>query len=289
MLANRNIDWPFHPTPEPYSLIGSANWRNYKVACDAFVVSNGTVSVWGRVQSSPQTADPAKGYWLTLGTDGRWALKAFTRTLAAGQILFPPNRWHKLELRFVGRRVTASADNVELTSLQDRSYSRGQAGLGTGWNQALFDNFSLLPLSGPEPPEPVNLASQAKATASSEWDEQFPARFANDGNPRTRWNSAPGRLTNEWVELDFDKPVQVDAVRLVQFMRRITKYAVQYHQGAAWREALVAAHRDEDDWVDEFPPVRSDRFRILVLEVSGHDPRNSTPSLYEIEAFEAQR
>ncbi len=287
VVLTRNIDWPFHPTPKPYSLLGSPNWRNYRVSCDAWVETAGTVSLWGRVTSSPQSADPAKGYWLSVGSDGRWALTAFTRPLASGQCAFAANRWHKLELRFMGARITALADNVELTTVSDWAYRKGQAGLGTGWNQALFDNFSIQPLAGPEPPEPANLAQGAQATASSQWNDQFAARCAIDGNPQTRWNSASGKLTNEWVELHFGKPARFNAVRVMQFMKRITKYKVQYLDGADWRDALLATHQGEDEWLDVFPPVQSDRMRLLVWEVSGTDPQNSTPSLYEIEVFEA--
>jgi hypothetical protein len=288
VIPGRNIDWPFHPTPEPYSLIGSPNWRNYSVSCDALLETNGMVSIWGRVVSSPQSADPAKGYWLRIGTDGRWALQAHKRTLASGQASFQPNAWHRLELRFAGRRIAALADKVELAAVENFTYSKGQAGLGTGWNQALFDNFRVEPLPGPEPPDPVNLATTAKASASSQWDDHYSARFACDGNMQTRWNSAQGKLTNEWVELNFGKPVRFGAVHLVQFMKRITKYQVQYFDGAAWHEALVASHPDDDEWVDSFPPVQADRIRVVVLEVNGTDPQNSTPSLYELGVFEAQ-
>lgn len=77
-------------------------------------------------------------------------------------------------------------------------------------------------------------------------------------------------------------------MRLVQFMKRITEYQVQYHDGATRREALTAAPPGENEWVDAFPQVQSDRMHIVVLEVNGTDPRNNTPSLYEIEVFEAQ-
>ena len=155
-INGRNIEWPGHPTPEPYSLIGSLDWRNYKVTCEARVETGGAVSVWGRVTSSPQTADPAKGYWLRLDTDGHWALKAFTRVLATGQTDFRPGIWHKLELRFLGRRITGLLDNIELATVEDFTYTHGQAGVGTGWNVALFDNFSIQPMTGPEPPDLVN-------------------------------------------------------------------------------------------------------------------------------------
>jgi hypothetical protein len=122
---------------------------------------------------SPQSADPAKGYWLSLGTDGHWALKAFTRTLAEGQTEFRPGTWHKLELRFAGGRITGIADHVELASVDDWTYSRGQAGLGTGWNEALFDNFLVQPLTGPEPPELEVYEAQGEGKrrigAEAEW------------------------------------------------------------------------------------------------------------------------
>jgi galactosylceramidase len=286
-ITGRNIEWPGHPTPEPYSLIGSPHWRNYKVTCDARVETAGAVSVWGRVTSSPQTADPAKGYWLRVDTDGHWALRAFTRALAAGQTDFRPGIWHKLDLRFLGRRITGLLDNVELATVEDFTYTHGQAGVGTGWNEALFDTFSIQPLSGPEPPELINLARNAQASASSQWDDQFSAHCAIDGNPQTRWNSAPGKLTNEWVELNFGKPVRFTAVHIVQFMKRVTRYQVQYHDRAGWRTALSAAHPGEDEWVDAFPPVESDRLRLVVLEVAGQDPQTSTPSLYEVEVLAA--
>ena len=51
---------------------------------------------------------------------------------------------------------------------------------------------------------------------------------------------------------------------------------------------MVASHPDDDEWVDSFRPVQADRIRVVVLAVNGTDPQNSTPSLYEIEVFEAQ-
>ena len=83
------------------------------------------------------------------GTDGHWELKAFTRTLASGSVPLAAGRWHKLAMKFLGRRIAASIDGVEVKVVEDGAFSAGMAGLGSGWNNALFDNFSVRPVSAP--------------------------------------------------------------------------------------------------------------------------------------------
>ncbi|NLF07673.1 MAG: hypothetical protein GX594_06800 [Pirellulaceae bacterium] len=48
-----------------------------------------------------------------------------------------------MKLKFDGPRITASIDGREVVSIEDRTYGAGMAGLGTGWNRAMFDNFSV--------------------------------------------------------------------------------------------------------------------------------------------------
>lgn len=45
--------------------------------------------------------------------------------------------------------------------------------------------------------------------------EQHPAIFAVDGARRTAWCSAPGQTTDEWIELRFDRPLEIRRIRLV--------------------------------------------------------------------------
>lgn len=155
-LETNGIDWPFHPTPEPYSLIGSAQWRDYEVSVSTFIEKTGSVSVWGRIQASLQNAQPAEGYWLQVASDGRWQLHAFTNLLAAGTILVAPHQWHDLKLRFSGPAITALVDRQMIATVQDRSFSQGMAGVGSGWNTALFDDFSLRPLANTAALKPHN-------------------------------------------------------------------------------------------------------------------------------------
>jgi galactosylceramidase len=286
LIASTNIDWHYHPTPEPYSLIGSPAWSNVIVTCETRLDYPGAATLWARVASSPQTEQPAKGYWLRVGTDGRWALKAFTNTLAEGQVAFTTNRWQLIGLMCLGPRITAWFGSEKLVSVTDLTYRRGQAGIGTGWNQAWFDNFSVQPISGLALSDPSNLAKTAQATASSQWDDQHAARFAHDGDGKSRWNAAAGRLTNEWLVLDFGQATRFNTVRVQQFSARITEYKLQYLAGDEWRDAVSRACKDEAEWLDTFPVVESRKLRLLVVRVSGNHSENHTPALQEMEVFD---
>jgi hypothetical protein len=48
-----------------------------------------------------------------------------------------------LRLRFAGDKITAVIDGAEVQTIEDATYRSGMAGLGTGWNTAEFDNFSV--------------------------------------------------------------------------------------------------------------------------------------------------
>ena len=146
-VARRGIDWIGHPNPDPYTMIGSTKWRDYEVCCDVNVEKSGYASLFGRIVSGPQSAEPPKGYWLKVGTDGRWELKAFTKTLAAGNVSFAADRWHTLTLEFAGPIIGANIDGVRVKTMRDATFDAGMAGVGSGWNHALFDNFTVRPVA----------------------------------------------------------------------------------------------------------------------------------------------
>jgi hypothetical protein len=149
---------------EPYTLLGSADWRNYEVSADVRIEHRGSVSLYGRVSANAQTADPPRGYYLTVADDGRWALWAFNSRLAEGRVNFAADQWHKLKLCFAGTRIRAEIDGGTVRSVEDFAYHSGLAGLGSGWNTALYDDFAVRPVAGPEM---VNLAKGRPTRASS--------------------------------------------------------------------------------------------------------------------------
>ncbi|MGO8747510.1 MAG: discoidin domain-containing protein [Thermoguttaceae bacterium] len=284
-IAQRGIDWDHYPTPNPYTIIGSAKWRNYEVACDAYIERAGCVALFGRIaQSLLSCCDPPHGYWLKVNSDGRWELKAFTKTLKSGTVAFAADRWHKLALRFSGSRIVASIDRVEVQALDEDDldgFDRGMAGLGSGWNNARFDNFSVREVAGPSRPRRANLALGKKATASSNYSDSFSARFANDGNPATRWNAAVGNEAGAWLEIDFGRPTRFNRIAVRQLDQRIEKYKIQYWDGAGWRDAHSGATADES-WRASFPPVQASRVRLLVVSTRN----NITASIYEFGVYD---
>jgi galactosylceramidase len=147
VVTRRGIDWHYHPTPEPYTMIGSTEWRDYEVACDVRVEQTGHAAVFGRITKSLQNSEPPLGYWIKAGTDDAWELKSHTNVLASGKVAFAAGAWHALRLRFAGNTITAVIDGAEVQTIEDATYRSGMAGLGTGWNTAEFDNFSVRQLS----------------------------------------------------------------------------------------------------------------------------------------------
>jgi galactosylceramidase len=154
-VAQRGIDWLAYPNPEPYTVIGEPKWHDCEVSCDAYVEKAGYVAIFGRVAKALQPVDaqstgqPPQGYRLKADANGRWELTAYTKTLAAGHVAFAADRWHKLALKFSGSSIAAVIDGAEVKTIQDGTFSAGMAGLGSGWNNARYDNFSVRPLVNP--------------------------------------------------------------------------------------------------------------------------------------------
>jgi hypothetical protein len=263
--------------PEPYTIIGSARWRNYEVSCDARIEGTGYAAVFGRVKSSLLSVSaPPHGYWLKVSAGGRWELKAFTSTLAEETVAFGACRWHKLTLTFSGTRITAGIDGAEVKTIEDRTFFEGgMAGLGSGWNIAEFDNFSVRDLAGPSL-SGVNLAVGKKATASSNYSDAFDARFATDGNRETRWNAAAGEKVGAWLEVDFGQSTRFNRVIVRQLDQRITNYKIQYLESAEWRDACNGGAEP----TVSFPSVQASKMRLLVVSA------NPEPSVFELEVYD---
>jgi galactosylceramidase len=282
VIPQNGIDWHYHPTPEPHSLLGSVTWRNYAVRCDVRVEQAGSASIWGRISCSPQTDDPAHGYRLRLDTAGRWSLHSFTNVVAQGDAAFAADRWHRVELRFAGARIRGLLDGARLFELADFNEQRGLAALGTGWNTACFDNFAVQPVPANEVVEPVNLVRGATLSASSQAPEGLEAWRAGDRRGETRWLAAPGPGLGEWLQIDFGKPVRVGAVYVRQYERRIEKYRVQHWDGSQWVDSVSREQREMPEWTDVFPAVETARLRLYVLGTK----KGLAPSIWEIEAYD---
>jgi galactosylceramidase len=281
VVPQKGIEW--QPMYEPYTLLGSTKWRDYEVAADAYIEHGGSVSLLGRVSTVGQNADPPQGYILSAGSDGHWTLRAGKASLAQGRVSFSADHWHKLKLTMAGPRITASIDGKDIATAADFAYRSGLAGVGSGWNCALFDDFAVRPVSYGTL---MNLAEGKRATASSQWSDQYAAQFAVDGDCDTRWNSAPGKLVGEWLQVDFGRKVRFDTVCVRQFGNRITKYKIQYLDGGRLLDAVSGDSKGQEHWTARFPPVTAEKVRLVVVALKGSNPQFDTPSVYELEVYD---
>jgi galactosylceramidase len=143
---------PWGPMPDPYTMLGSEEWRDYTVSADMLLEQPGELTLLGRIDDADvfkdQKARWPSGYILLVDQQGAWELdsakyKAPTVKLASGKVPFAVRRWHRLALHFSGSSIEPSIDGTVVTHLTDTSHSHGMVGIGSGWNAAQFDNFAV--------------------------------------------------------------------------------------------------------------------------------------------------
>ena len=225
VVTEIGITW-ISPGFSPNTFLGSSAWRNYTVSCDAMIENAGSAMIYGRVLRLRDNGLPPWGYWLSVNSTGNWSLNSYQAIIGSGNINFPANVWHTLKLDFEYATIKAYIDNVLVTTVTDATYANGMAGIGSGWNYAQFDNFTLTPgaLGG------TNLALYKPITASSIWSDAYTADKANDGEFGTRWNSGVGSTTGEWLAIDFGATTRFNNTYITQYapQTRVTGYKIQY-------------------------------------------------------------
>lgn len=221
--------------------------------------------------------------------NGNWQLNADSSTFASGTVPFSADTWHNLKLRFSGKKIIAIINGMQVGSARDVKYSSGMAGVGSGWNNARFDNFTVQPFTGPLPTQPsdprlVNLALGNKARASSQAGDSYSPDKANDGDSNaTRWCSAAGTGEGQWMEIDFGKDVTLEPVITREFRGFITKYKIQYWDGSEWKDAYTGGSmKDPSPKVDTFTAVTASKGRRIITSTSG--VYNSV-SIWEFEVY----
>jgi O-glycosyl hydrolase len=152
VVSTRPIAWA--AVPDPFSLAGNSDWRDYSVAVDVRFLSDQPASVMGRIDSAVVFQDDKalfpSGYVLSLKPDGHWELlsaefQKTTVTLVEDSATIDRGRWSHLELRFRGNRIEAFLDGMLLGSAENSTHSHGMFALGTKWDRVQFDNLSVTP------------------------------------------------------------------------------------------------------------------------------------------------
>ena len=263
----------------PYSIIGGGDWRDYDVAADIMLDDwFGVAFIMGRISSIPGFFNPVPvAYALALNAGNqRWELYVGETVIAWGPLRILPDEWHNLRLSMVGTTLDCYVDGQLMGSVTNSLSGFGMAGIGSGWNTAQYDNFSLRRHHGGE----LNLAPSARAVASSSWDNapDFAPANINDGDLTSRWNAGPSDIKGSWIELDWPSPIAFNRLRLREFYTRITSHAIQHWSGKEWLNDEVGAKIGRDATI-VFAPVVSDKVRVLINDSV------TTPSFWEIQAF----
>ncbi|MHC4572041.1 MAG: discoidin domain-containing protein [Planctomycetota bacterium] len=283
IVIKKGIEWAINPYPETF--IGSNAWTDYEVSSDVYIENSGFVSIIGRIGSKKSwSAKEPNGYWLRVDHNGKWHLKADTKTLALGTAAVSANTWHTLKLKFFGINITAFIDDVQVASVHDVKYDSGMAGVGSGWNNAQFDNFTVLPVAG-RPIQPldlkwINLALGKKVSASSELSYNYNASKAVDDDPTTRWSATIGTGKGQWLEIDFGTDVTFDKTITRGYKGFLTKYKIQYRDGSEWIDAIKEKDMAASPEVDIFKPLTAGKIRLYFTSVA-----DDTPSVWEFEVY----
>lgn len=150
VVTTKPISWGI--MPNPFTFLGEQGWNDYKVTADTLLPQDGEAAVLGRIDSVDFFQDgkaPWPGaYVLSLRADGAWELlstrlKSAPARLASGTLRVAPRSWHRLSLSFQGAAIVAEVDGRRIGQATDATHGKGMAGIGSGWNRALFDNFEV--------------------------------------------------------------------------------------------------------------------------------------------------
>lgn len=107
---------------------------------------------------------------------------------------------------------------------------------------------------------------QALPAASSQFIEPgFDAKFANDGDPKTRWASDYGARSG-WLEIDLGEEQEIGSVYVSEIEWPETReFAIEVKQGDAWKEVARGTTIGADKEI-MIQPVKARQVRLNVKQ-----------------------
>ncbi len=126
---------------------------------------------------------------------------------------------------------------------------------------------------------PENLASLAKVSASSEYNQNYSANKVIDGNENTRWMAADNN-GNTTLELDFEQQVTLNQILINEFGARIGDYALQIWNGLEWID-IYSGSRIGSNFIANVNTVTTNKIRLLIKTMLN----DNRPSIYSFEIY----
>jgi len=163
VVTQHPISW-LSVEPPPLTILGNSQlWTDYNVTVDVYVPSetlniDGYVALFSRIETY-DTFDNSwpPGYALLLyPTNSTYQIvkgseknNVWKQIIKQGNVMLKTNQWHTLSWVCKGNNLLGYLDGGSITGgipVQDSQFTNGMIGLGTGYNQAYFDNFVVSPL-----------------------------------------------------------------------------------------------------------------------------------------------
>lgn len=172
--SSNKTGWGNQDSQYPITIIGDWNMRDYETRVRVYMPANPAivrhvslgVRAGGLLNPSGCGSDPQSqkerrcvqayaktwydfGYFFQMDARGGWIFSAGNRVLDKGNISTSTSgltgRWHEISLAATGDRFRGSWDGVTLFDVTDKTWANGWATLGSGWHEAWFDDFSMVP------------------------------------------------------------------------------------------------------------------------------------------------
>jgi len=139
------IDWTYRKTPEPYTLMGSLEWVNYKVSVNVRLEEErGYASLGIRVNYTDKSSHPAEGYFFIMNHNGSYQLRRGRIPLAQGKTdRWTPYSWSRMELVANGNMIQAIWNDQLLLEVNDNELPSGQVVLASGYHHTGYQNLSI--------------------------------------------------------------------------------------------------------------------------------------------------
>ena len=127
------------------TVIGDSSCRNYTVSVDVCLQKKNTsyVSIIGRITDVHRSHEMPDGYCFKLFSNGDWQLLALDSIISHGFIKIKDKRWTNLKLKMSHNLITGFIDNLQVVKIFNNKYTHGLCGIGSSYDQNLFDNFSI--------------------------------------------------------------------------------------------------------------------------------------------------
>lgn len=179
----------------------------------------------------------------------------------------------------------ASIDDgiLKIEGIGKVSISASQAGNDTYREAAtVIQEFAVMPAGD-------NVALNKTATASSQYNNNYPASNATDGNKTTnggRWVSAKNDTFPQWIEIDLGETYNVAAFRFYNgsggdYLKAPYEFKFQVYFNGTWITKDSQSLNRDATYLKAFSPFPTDRVRFYMPAA----PEDYIARIYELEVY----